>query len=415
VIYLFVHQNFPAQYRHVIRHLADQPGNTVYYISQANKNGMPGIQKISYVLQQQTAPNCHPLTIDIDRSIRAGMAVADVCRALQSQGVRPDLIVGHSGWGETLFIKDVFPDVPLLAYFEFYYHNNGADLGFDPEFSSVFGNHSALRTRNAINLMAFESADWGHSPTQWQRSLHPPEMRRRITMIHEGIDTDIVRPNPKIKFKLPASGRQLSAKDEVVTYVSRNLEPYRGFHSFMRALPTILRRRPNAEVLIVGGNGVSYGAPAAPRSTYREMMLSELGSSIDLNRVHFLGQVDYQTYLSVLQVSSAHVYLTYPFVLSWSFIEALACGCLVIGSNTAPVLEVLEDRVNGLGVDFFSPEDIADRVEEVLTHKNRMQSLRQAARKLAVSKFDLTRKALPQWDQLLEDMIQGNRPRIDYS
>jgi glycosyltransferase involved in cell wall biosynthesis len=183
----------------------------------------------------------------------------------------------------------------------------------------------------------------------------------------------------------------------------------------MRALPTILRRRPNAEVLIVGGNGVSYGAPAAPRSTYREMMLSELGSSIDLNRVHFLGQVDYQTYLSVLQVSSAHVYLTYPFVLSWSFIEALACGCLVIGSNTAPVLEVLEDRVNGLGVDFFSPEDIADRVEEVLTHKNRMQSLRQAARKLAVSKFDLTRKALPQWDQLLEDMIQGNRPRIDYS
>lgn len=414
MIYLFIHQNFPAQYRHLIRHLADQPGNSVYFATQPNRNEMPGINKITYTATQQQAPNCHPLTVDIDRAVRTGAAVADVCRMLQSQGVRPDLIIGHCGWGETLFIKDVFPDVPVLSYFEFYYHPNGADVNFDPEFSSVFGNLSRLRTRNAVNLMAFESADWGHTPTQWQRNLHPPYMRKRLTVVHEGVDTTIVKPDPKAVFKLPGKELTLSRKDEVITYVSRNLEPYRGFHIFMRALPEVLRRRPKAQVLIVGGDGVSYGAPAAPRSTYRETMLTELGASIDRNRVHFLGQLEYQSYLKVLQISSAHVYLTYPFILSWSCIEAMAAGCVIIGSATPPVLEVLKNRVNGLTVDFFSHSDLADRLEEVLVHKDGMKKLREAARKTAIQNFDLKKKTLPQWNRLLRDLIGRKRPRAQY-
>jgi glycosyltransferase involved in cell wall biosynthesis len=408
--YLFIHQNFPAQYRHVVRHLASQPGNTVRFITQPNDNVMPGIDKVTYPKDERVAVNCHAYSADIDRAIHTGATVADVCRGLRDHGFRPDLIVGHSGWGETLFVKDVYPDVPLLANFEFYYHSRGVDVDFDPEFVSAFSDPSRLRTRNAINLLAFDAADWGHSATQWQRNLYPPEMRPRISVLHEGVDTDQARPEPRASFKLPGSRRALSRKDEVITYVARNLEPYRGFHIFMRSLPQLLRRRKNAQVVIVGGDGVSYGAPPAPRSTYREMMLQEVGSKLDLGRVHFTGMLDYSSYLKLLQVSSAHVYLTYPFVLSWSFIEAMACGCLVVGSSTAPVLEVLRDGENGLAVDFFSPKKLANRIESALEQSDRMQPLRQAARQTAVRDFDLKRVLLPRWNALFAELINGKRP-----
>jgi glycosyltransferase involved in cell wall biosynthesis len=410
VKYLFIHQNLPGQYRHLVRHLASQPGNAVYFITQPNDNGMPGVHKITYPKDQRGPINCHAYAVELDRAIHIGATVADVCRSLREQGFRPDLIVGHSGWGETLFVKDVFPDVPLLANFEFYYHAHGVDADFDPEFVSIFNDPSRLRARNGINLLAFQSADWGHSATQWQRSLYPAEMQSRISVLHEGVDTDLVRPNAKASFKLPESGRVLTRRDEVVTYVARNLEPYRGFHIFMRALPQLLRRRPRAQVVIVGDNGVSYGAPPPPRSTYRDMMLQEVGAKLDLKRVHFLGLIDYHAYLNLLQVSSAHVYLTYPFVLSWSFVEAMACGCLIIGSATPPVLEVLRDGTNGITVDFFSYKKLANRIEAALDQRRELNALRQAARATAVEQFDLNRKLLPRWSALFEDLMSGRRP-----
>ncbi|HLZ99521.1 MAG TPA: glycosyltransferase family 4 protein [Steroidobacteraceae bacterium] len=408
--YLFIHQNFPGQYLHLVRYLTNQPGNQVYFITQPNANTMTGVHKITYPKDNRDRVNCHAYTVEIDRAIHAAAAVADRCRDLRNKGFRPDLIVGHSGWGETLFVKDVFPDVPLLANFEFYYHSTGVDVGFDPEFVSIFQDPSRLRTRNATNLMAFEAADWGHSATRWQRSLYPPEMRPRISTLHEGVDTDIVRPQRMASFKLPQSERLLTRSDEVVTYVARNLEPYRGFHSFMRALPKLLRRRKRAEVVIVGGDGVSYGAPAPPRSTFKEMMLQEVGAKIDLRRVHFVGMLPYHDYLNLLQVSSAHVYLTYPFVLSWSFIEAMACGCLIVGSSTPPVLEVLRNEVNGLTVDFFSPNGIAKRIETALDQQAEMQRLRDAARATAVKHFDLKKVLLPRWNALFDDLLHGRRP-----
>ena len=257
--------------------------------------------------------------------------------------------------------------MPLLALFEFFYGPKGVDIGFDPEFASIFfDNPSRIRAKNAINILGHAAADWGHAATRWQRSLYPAEMRRRITAIHEGVDTDLLQPDPKAWVQLARDGLRLTRKDKVITYVSRSLEPYRGFHSFMRALPEIQRRHPTARALIVGNDGISYGPPVAPGTTFRETMLNELGDSLDLERVHFLGQLSYEDYVNILQVSSVHFYLTYPFVLSWSFIEALSCGCAVIGSSTPPVREVMKDGVNGLLVDFFSPGDIADRVDEVL-------------------------------------------------
>ncbi|HEY5102022.1 MAG TPA: glycosyltransferase [Steroidobacteraceae bacterium] len=408
--YLFIHQNFPGQYRHVVRHLAGQSGNQIYFITQPNENAMSGVYKITYPKDQRGHVNCHAYSVEIDRAILNGATVADACRGLREQGFRPDLIVGHSGWGETLFVKDVFPDVPVLANFEFYYHARGVDTDFDPEFVSIFNDPSRLRARNAINLMAFQSADWGHSATLWQRSLYPSEIQSRISVLHEGVDTDLARPNPKASFVLPGSGRKLTRRDEIVTYVARNLEPYRGFHIFMRALPQLLRRRKHAIVVIVGDDGVSYGAPPPPASTFRAMMLQELGAKLDLSRVHFLGLIDYHAYLNLLQVSSVHVYLTYPFVLSWSFVEAMACGCLIIASSTPPVLEVLHDGANGLAVDFFAYKELAKRIEAALDQRRELEALRRAARATAVQRFDLNGLLLPRWIALFEDLMEGRRP-----
>jgi glycosyltransferase involved in cell wall biosynthesis len=408
--YLFIHQNLPGQYRHLLRHLASESGNQIYFITQPNENSMAGVHKITYPKDQRGPINCHAYAVELDRAIYIGATVAETCRGLRDQGFRPDLIVGHSGWGETLFVKDVFPDVPLLANFEFYYHAHGVDADFDPEFVSIFNDPSRLRARNGINLLAFQSADWGHSATQWQRSLYPEEMRSRLTVVHEGVDTDLVRPNANASFTLPGSGRTLTPRDEVITYVARNLEPYRGFHVFMRALPQVLRRRKRAHVVILGDDGVSYGAPPPPRSTFREMMLQELGSKLDLSRVHFLGLTDYHAYLNLLQISSAHVYLTYPFVLSWSFVEAMASGCLIVGSATPPVLEVLRDGTNGLTVDFFSHKQLAQRIEDALDRRRELEPLREAARATAVEQFDLNRVLLPRWTGLFEDLMHGRRP-----
>jgi glycosyltransferase involved in cell wall biosynthesis len=410
VNYLFVHQNFPAQYRHVVQHLASIPGNDVRFITQPNENAMSGVKKIVYPKDERPNVNCHIYTLEVDRAIYTGAMVGEECRKLRKDGFVPDLVVGHSGWGETLFIKDVFPEAPLLANFEFYYHAQGVDVGFDPEFVSIFSDPSRLRTRNATNLMAFAGADWGHTATHWQHSLYPPEMRPRISVLHEGIDTERLRPDPNAAFTLPKSGKVLTRADEVITYVARNLEPYRGFHVFMRALPELLRRRPRAQVVILGGDDVSYGAPAPPQSTFREMMLKELKGKLDLKRVHFLGMVDHADYSSLLQISSLHVYLTYPFVLSWSFIEAMASGCLILGSATPPVLEVLLDGVNGLTVDFFDSTRIADRIDYALEEGTRLQSLREAARATAVEHFDLKSVLLPRWMTLFDDLVNGREP-----
>jgi glycosyltransferase involved in cell wall biosynthesis len=237
-------------------------------------------------------------------------------------------------------------------------------------------------------------------------------MRSRISTVHEGVDTDLACPKRNASFKLPGSTRPLTQRDQVVTYVARNLEPYRGFHIFMRALPQLLRRCPRAQVVIVGGNGVSYGAPPPPRTTFRDMMLEELGGKLDLERVHFLGMIDHRDYLTLLQVSSVHVYLTYPFVLSWSFIEAMSTGCLIVGSATPPVLEVMRDGENGLAVDFFAPRKLANRIEYALEQPERMQPIREVARATAIAQFDLRRVLLPRWMTLFDDLIHHRRPHI---
>lgn len=410
---LYVHQNFPGQYKHLVSAMAADPAHRVHFLTQPNENRMSGVERIDYTVESRVPSGCHPFTAEFDRLVTTGAAAAEALRNACARGYRPDLIVGHAGWGELLYLREVCPDTPILANFEFYYHGHGHDVGFDPEFESVFNGSERLRTRNAGTLLTAEAVDWSHSATFWQKGLHPAHLQARMSVLHEGVDTRAIGPRRDATYRLD-SGRTLTATDRVITYVARNLEPYRGFHTFMRALPRLQRRFPKAEIVIVGGDGVSYGAPHAPGSSFRAWLLEELGDTIDRRRIHFEGQIAYDRFLSLLQVSSAHVYLSYPFVLSWSFVEAMAAGCVVIGSSTPSVLEVLEDGVNGLAVDFFDGDALVEAVATAFTRRRVSDALRAGARRTAVERYDLHGRQLPAWQRLFADLVAGRPPDTDH-
>ena len=301
----------------------------------------------------------------------------------------------------------MYPNTPLVNLYEFYYRAFGSDVDFDPSRQPKFDDVARIRTKNTTNLLCLESGNWGICPTHWQYAQFPTEYRYKLSVIHDGIDTSLVTPNSNTKIKL-ASGVELGRDTEVVTYVARNFEPYRGFPSFMRAVTEICRCGPNCHILIVGADGVSYGAKLAKGDSWRKRLLAE--APIDPRRVHFLGTLSYANYVQVLQLSSVHVYLTIPFVLSWSMLEAMSAECLVVGSDTAPVREAIEDGKNGLLVDFFSPSAIADRVDEVLDHPDQMAKIRKQARKTIVSRYELS-KCMPRQLAILERLAAGRTPK----
>lgn len=388
---LFVHQNFPGQYRHLATHYAAQPGNEVVAVGEkANllrlRPQIPGVRLLAYGFAE---PKSGAFEGSALRAIARGRAVAAGAAGLRRSGFRPDVIFAHIGWGEALFLKDIFLEAKMLLYCEFFYRARGADMGFDAEFPPTAEKLLRLRVMNAPLLMALDAADWGMVPTLWQQRQFPSAYAARMTVVHDGVDTDRVTPGA-------------ASDEELITYVARNLEPYRGFHVFMRAIPEIQRRRPEARIVIVGGDEVSYSPRLPAGETYRARMLRELQGRIDLSRVHFLGRIPYDDYVALLRKSSVHVYLTYPFVLSWSLIEALAAGCLVVASRTPPVEEVITDGHNGLLVDFFSTEQIAAKVDEALHRLQELRPLRERARRTAVERYDLKRLCLPAQARLVE-------------
>jgi glycosyltransferase involved in cell wall biosynthesis len=356
---LFVHQNFPGQFRHIAAHLAQQPGVEVLAIGRDTAPGLPGVRLLRYKPHRGADQATHPYVRTMEEAVLHGQQVLRLLLDLKGKGYRPDVIVAHAGWGETLYAKDAFPHAKLIHFCEYYYHSHGADANFDPEFPLDINGAARIRTRNALHLLNLENCDLAVTPTKWQHSLHPEAYRDKIQVIHEGIDTDNLKPNPHAELTLP-NGNVLKAGMPIVTYVARNLEPYRGFHTFMRALPDLLKQHPTCQVVIVGGDGVSYGSAPKDAPNWRSKLLQE--NPVDLSRVHFLGKVPYDTYKKVLQVSAVHVYLTYPFVLSWSLLEAMATGCLIVGSDTAPVREVIRDGENGVLVGFFDKDELVRAV-----------------------------------------------------
>ena len=393
--YLFIHQNFPGQFVHVAAELA-RLGHEVVALGIKGRP-VPGVKFLRYTPKPPERPSAVEASIDFETKIVRGVACAQVMARLKKGGFEPDVIVAHPGWGEALFCKDVWPNARLLIFAEFFYLTDGTDYSFDPEFTTDnLAGRVRVRIKNTVHLHALHAADAIYSPTHWQAAQLPAEYVAKTRVIFDGIDTQTVKPEAKAFVHLKRANLKLTAQSEVITFINRNLEPYRGFHVFMRALPAILQQRPNAQVLIVGRDEVSYGSMPKNGKNWREVMLAEVGSQLPLERVHFLGGLPYADYLRLLQVSSCHVYLTYPFVLSWSCLEAMAAECVVVASSTPPVKEVIEHGKNGLLFDFFDTAALTRQVVAVLGNRPAFKHLGQQARQDVINRYDLQTRCLPE-------------------
>ncbi|MBN8292053.1 glycosyltransferase [Rhodobacter sp. NTK016B] len=400
---LFVHQNFPGQFLHLAPALVER-GHDVTALTDETNARQSSITTFRY---RKPDPRPDPKVTQLGTTYcemtNRAYRVSRAARVLRDQhGYVPDVIFGHGGWGETLFLKEIWPEARLLVYAELYYAPHGLDVGFDPEFASDNPEKAlSVIARQGHQALMMTQADGALSPTEFQADTFPAAFRDKITIIHDGVDTDRVSPDRDAQVTLP-SGVRFRAGDEVLTFINRNLEPYRGYHSFIRALPEILRARPNAQVVIIGGDDVSYGARPPAGQSWKELFLDEVRDRLDMSRVHFTGKVPYASFLSLMQCTRAHCYLTVPFVLSWSMLEAMSAGALVVGSRTAPVEEVVEDGVTGRLVDFFDTDDIAATLIDALARPDAHRSMRAAARAHIVENYDLRRVCLPRLIDFVE-------------
>ena len=365
-----------------------------------------GIKLRFYAASRGSTKGIHPWVGDFETKTIRGEACFRAAQQLKAEGFTPDVIIAHPGWGESLFLKDVWPQAKLGIYCEFYYHQEGADVGFDPEFPPRDDADACrLRLKNINNLLHFQVADAGISPTEWQASTFPEPFRAKITVAHDGIDTAMVTPNPLVSVAIHGNVT-LTKQDEVITFVNRNLEPYRGYHIFMRALPELLRRRPRARVLIVGGDNVSYGARPEEGKTWKEIFITEVRpqiSAADWARVHFFGTIPYTQFIKLLQLSTVHVYLTYPFVLSWSLLEAMSAGCAIVASNTKPLREAIRHNETGRLIPFFDVTGLTNEVCALLDDPEERARLGTNARAFAQTHYDLNTVCLPRQLEWVRD------------
>lgn len=409
---LFVHQNMPGQYRELAQWLGAQGMHQIYFLTQRkNPPKLKGVEARIYTSHRQPQKDAYGLSRIWEEGTGAGFGAVQAARLIErDEGFKPDIIVGHVGWGELTFFKQLWPDVPIIGFFEYYYNMDGGSVGFDPE--EPVSEHAPylMAARNAIPLANIEVVDQGHAPTHWQRDRFPASFHDRMYVCHDGIRTDRLLPNPKVKLGLGRVGRDLTRDDEVVTFVARNLERTRGFHVMMRALPTILRERPTARVLIVGGNDVSYGGKSKTPGGLRAEMEREVGKDVDWDRVHFLGQLPYGEYQKLIQLGRCHIYMTMPFVLSWSLLESMSMGATVIGSDVAPVREAITHGKTGLLVDFFDHEALARQVVDVLAKPQDYAYIGPAARDHVVKTYDFLTVCLPEHIRQMNALVpEGKR------
>lgn len=407
---LFIHQNFPGQFKFLAPALINQ-GHEVHamIMQKTEAQSWQGVQLHPYHPSRGTTQNIHPWVSDFEtKTIRAEACFRKAVE-LKNEGFSPDLIIAHHGWGESLFLKEVWPKTKLAVYCEFYYHPEDADVGFDPEFpSNDITEPCRLRLKNLNNLLHFDIADAGISPTHWQASTFPENFRSKITVIHDGIDTKVITPNPNVTLTINGN-LKLTKEDEIITFVNRNLEPYRGYHIFMRALPELLKERSKARILIVGGDDVSYGARPKDGRKWKEIFVQEVKDQISTEnwkRVHFLGNIPYENFIPLLQLSMVHVYLTYPFVLSWSLLEAMSVGCAIVASDTKPLHEAIKHNETGQMVDFFDVKALNKEICNLLGDPKARQRLGKNARAFAVANYDLQKNCLPRqlaWVNSLAD------------
>ena len=409
---LFVHQQFPGQYVHICQQFLRQSSNTVVSVSM-HKSSIAKTKNYHHYIYRPKRGNgkdIHPLILDTETKVIRAEACAELCAELKRRGFIPDIICGHPGWGELLFLPYIWPNVPILMYQEFCYNADGFDCAFDPELQpndQDWKNSGRIHMKNANTLLSLDHASWNITPTSFQKSSYPERFHHRFSVIHDGISNK-ARPAKKInKLSFDIDDNlTLTSADKLITFVNRHIEPYRGCHSFIRAIPKIQELQPEAQIVVVGKKeGVSYGK-ACENGEWCERFLAEIEGQYDPSRLHFVGRINYEPFLKLLQLSKAHVYLTYPFVLSWSLLEAMSIGCPIVGSATAPVMEVLDHERNGLLVDFFNPQAIAEQVDRLLSDRSLAKTLGHQAHLDAVEHYSLER-CLPRQLNLIDLVASG--------
>lgn len=414
---LLIHQNFPGQFKYLVSHLSNtlrhQGGIIVAlgaedqghrFAKEFSRNGNFVYYQYKYL--RSNSPHINPWLLDFDSKIIRGESCASACLTLKEQGFKPDIVILHSGWGEGLFVDTIFRDCPILSYQEFFYNLYDYDFDFDPEFQSnhKWTDYSKLHVKQSTQLLSLHQSSWCLTPTTYQKSTFPHIYHEKFSVIHDGINIkaiDEINEDCNTIFSLANKGKKL------ITCVMRSVEPYRGCHTLIRAIPDIQASvSDSTHILIVGDTeGVSYGAPC-PTGTWKDYFLQEITGRYDPQRVHFIGRVPYKRLIGILKLSSAHIYFTYPFVLSWSLLEAMACRCAIIGSDTAPVREVITDGRTGLLADFFDPAQLATQVARLLDNADLASELGDNARKLIEEKYALSR-CLPQQMALIELVANG--------
>lgn len=403
---LFIHQNYPGQYREYIPQLAATGDHKIAFLTQ--RTAVPQVKDHFigvYKAMHKPKPETWRFARWFETTIGNAGGAARACKVLRDKGFIPDLVTGHANWGELIFVKDVWPDTKLIGLFEYYFLAKGGLVNFDPEVKSSLDSAQLLFVNNAPNYLSMEKCDAGVSPTKWQRDTHPLSLRGKITVLHDGIRTDKLKPDHDSDLKVTCGETTFVRGEEIITYIARNLEPSRGIHTMLRSLPRLQALRPKARLAVIGGDGVSYGSQPPKGQTFRGMLMAELGDSVDWSRVHFLGQLPYGTLMNLIRLARCHVYLTVPFVLSWSLMEAMALEKTVVATDVAPVREVVDDGKTGFLFDYFKPVDLAERVADVLAHKDNYRNIGIDARRRMVEEYDFLTLRFPAWKQFCNQFV----------
>src|SRR3954470_5011111 len=416
---LYVHQNFPAQFGHIAHHLVEKMKWQCTFVSETPAGNVGGIEKVQYRLQGGATKQNHFCSRTFENTV---WHCDGVYRALKARpDIRPDLIVGHSGFGSTLFLRELYPEVPVVNFFEYYYHPHDpdSDMDFRQDLKWVVPEVKYLRSRcrNAMILLDLQNCQIGYTPTNFQKSKFPAQYSNKVQVIFDGVDRSVYqgygetfRPPPEMRGPRNIAGVDVPPDTRVVTYVSRGFESMRGFDIFMRAAKLIEKQYPNVVFIIVGTDRIAYGGDESYTGgkSFKEWVLAQ--DEYDLTKFKFVGRINPIDLGRVLSAGDLHIYLTVPFVLSWSMMDAMSCGAVVLGSATSPVKEMIRDGENGLLADFFSPEEIASKAVRVLQNPDEYRPLGRAAEKMIQEQYSLE-AVLPQMLQMYEDA--RNMPVIE--
>jgi len=403
---LFVHVNFPGQFKELLNTLKQHENVSLAFITSHQTAEMDGV-KIMRFEQPNTKPKemIHYLGT-LNRDLEGAREVTKQAIELARSGFVPDAVVGHIGWCGLVFMKDVFPDTKLIGYAEWYYRWQNSWENFAEQKVSL-DQKAKIRMLNASSVIGLESLDVGVTPTHWQRSVFPAIHQRNMQVIHEGIDTHVCQPKERTALNVP--GCRLPEGAKVVSYIARAMEPARGFFSYMETVEKLCKLDPELQFVVVGRPRAAYSTGTGDGPSYRDQAMQKY--DCDWSRVHFCGKLVYDDYLQVLRNTSVHIHLSMPLFLSWSLLEAMACGCTIIGSSNAPVNEVIQHNENGYLAPFFDSDEIASQTLTLLKDRALATRLGQAARQTVIQDYEV-KKCTEKWKSLILRTINDDYPKL---